>query len=550
MRRALALTFGLFFYLHALAQSKFDAILDTAIVRYQQKEFSKVTTELRPAVLPVGKHPRMAEALFVYASAAVQAKDYTGASSAFRAFDEHFPDLKSSEAWRLLETNWLLSRKKWNKAFVFATAQTNWDENEDLQNLFLNKCEGMHIDSLKLWLTKHPEWPTGNLLMMKALQSKNADRSVIEQYRKKAWKKWGRKLEVPTDSNRFNKSKYRIALLFPLELEQLKPSESGRKNQSLLNFISGFELACEAASRRDTSFSTVVYDYKRDERKLEDALNLPEMRSMDAIVGPILPKGIQVLQQFAQRNQIPVVNPLGFGVSFSSDAPLYQLTATPEAMGNSAFQLMKSKPGMQKAMVVFGTSQKDSLVASAFIKAAKAEKVPIALRRKVGKNSAANLPKYLAEAGLDSTTFVFVPNTEPIVEVQFLAALGLLQKRAIVLAPMEWLYLSNADYALFELLDVHFLGQYPKAEALANSHDFRKRYLEKTGIPAVQEAWWGFELGSMLCKELAKGKNATFFTEEVGSLGKVNGAIHLKRGNYSPFPILKIVDSLPALVEY
>lgn len=536
-----------------LGQSKFDALLDSAIQQYKRQAFQEAVATIRPIAVPVSKHTRMPEALFIYASAALQVKDFASASSAFQAFHEHFPYLNLSHEWLLLESDWCLARKKWDKALRIASLFDNWTDDDAFNNLFLNRCDNLPKDTLKSWLKKNPTWPAGNWLMVKQLEKKNSQDPAILAFRTKAWKVWNQQIATVFDSSRFLKSKFKIALLLPLELQQIKPEEVSRKNQSLLNFVSGFQMACESSKHQDSSFTTFLYDYQRSEQRLNTFLAEPELRGMDAFVGPVLPMGLETLIQLSVNSKLPVVNPIGFGVSFAGvQAPCYQLAGTPDAMAASAFRFGKSKHGITKTMVVYGTSPKDSLLARSFRIRFEKKGEKLTLFRKVGKNTAANLVKYLSDAGLDSSTFVFVPNNEPFVQVQLMAAIGLLQKKPTVLVPFDWLQLAGADYAQFEHQSIAFIGQFPVVEGLGDNLVFKKKYLDKTGIPASNEAWWGFEVGTALCRELEKGKSALFYQQH-----QLNEQAEFERtsmfqqsGDYQHFPVMRLVDGLPQQLGY
>jgi hypothetical protein len=537
----------------AFGQLRFDELLDTAMQQYKRKAFGEVVATIRPTLLPVSKQARMPEALFLSASAAIQAKDYSSAALGFQVFHEHFPSFNTSSEWILLETDWCLSRKKWSKALSVASTAENWMEDDAMSNLFLNKCQTTPTDSLKIWLAKYPTWPVANWLMAQQMLAKNASNPSIDPLKRKAWKSWNQKLSVGFDSSTWNSSKYKIGMLLPLELPQIKHSDHNRKNQALLNFITGFRMACDAQSKNDTSFTAYIYDYQRSETKLNSLLSEPEMRGMNALVGPVLPMAINNIQQFAINSNIPVVNPLGFGVNFSGTlAPCYQLAATPQALAQSALQFANSKPNISKAMVVFGTSLKDSLIAAHFKLKFTQHGGKISLFKRVGKNTAANLVKYLSEAGIDSNTFVFVPNNEPLVQVQLLATMGLLQKRPIVLVPLEWLKSPAADYAQLELQSIAFIGQYPKSEGFFENAQFREKFHEKTGLPASTEAWWGFEVGTALCQELAKGRKSSFYQPHGSDTPYADEpkAMFQKRGDFRHFPIIQLIDGLPETVSY
>jgi len=117
----------------------------------------------------------------------------------------------------------------------------------------------------------------------------------------------------------------------------------------------------------------------------------------------------------------------------------------------------------------------------------------ISLFHKVGKNSAANLPKFLKNSGIDSTGHIFAPNDEDFVKIQLPSALSILKLKTRVLTYGDWLNAPNANLDAYERL-----GFYLTEPHLLNSDNeqvntFNNHYAKQTHIWPSIIAAQGYE---------------------------------------------------------
>ncbi len=110
---------------------------------------------------------------------------------------------------------------------------------------------------------------------------------------------------------------FKVALLLPFDVENYSASEQETSNPEssfyqFMQFYGGFTLAVDSLVKNGLKIKLFVYDadQQKGTGKIEAILRKDEMKSMDLIVGPLFIHTFSVAAKFAQRYDIPIVNPL------------------------------------------------------------------------------------------------------------------------------------------------------------------------------------------------------------------------------------------------
>jgi len=108
-------------------------------------------------------------------------------------------------------------------------------------------------------------------------------------------------------------------LLIPLYLSDVPqmevdpaPDAAAQENRPLqfVQFYEGFRMALDSLKETGVSLKVTVYDEERDTLKTLKLLQDPELRNMDLIIGMLYHRNFQVVADFAEKNNIAIVNPL------------------------------------------------------------------------------------------------------------------------------------------------------------------------------------------------------------------------------------------------
>lgn len=346
-------------------------------------------------------------------------------------------------------------------------------------------------------------------------------------------------LQNQLNDKSFNKS-FNVAVFLPLDIDSKK---NQTLSQAMVDLYEGFREASFRLSEKGINLNLKVLDTKRSEAVVKKHLEDPALQEVDLIVGPVFAQGAAELAKFAQEHTIPMVNPLTNRVYWDTTNKYAILgEARWESVAERALEWSSQFTTTKKAGILYGATTPDSLIAMRVKKGLEARGLKVPLFRKIGKLSAGNLPKFLLQAELDSTSFIYCPNDDPTVMVQTIASLSAIRLRIPVLAAESWLNQGSYDLERWESSQVSFIFPHHKDPEGEPYRNFRKAYAERVKLPPSTIALQGFELLN-LCGELLAEYGQDFPKElkSVEKRGIIMGGFDYSNSSDNKYlPIVKI----------
>lgn len=112
---------------------------------------------------------------------------------------------------------------------------------------------------------------------------------------------------------------YNVALMIPLylnEIDQMNvetpPADPEAVYSSLrfIQFYEGFRIVLDSLQKSGKRFNVYIYDAIKDTNATRRLLRNPDIKKMDLIIGLLYHRNFQMVAAFAQKNNIPIVNPI------------------------------------------------------------------------------------------------------------------------------------------------------------------------------------------------------------------------------------------------
>ena len=112
---------------------------------------------------------------------------------------------------------------------------------------------------------------------------------------------------------------YNVALMMPLylnEVDQMDIDEISKSGNldcnpfQFIEFYEGFRMALDSLKKSGIYVRINVYDVLKDTAKIKKILKDPELKKMDMIIGLLYNNPFHMVEDFAQKNNIPLINPL------------------------------------------------------------------------------------------------------------------------------------------------------------------------------------------------------------------------------------------------
>lgn len=283
-------------------------------------------------------------------------------------------------------------------------------------------------------------------------------------------------------------------ILLPIGIKSNDVRVTPRANQAWLDLLESFRLATSHLADSGKYLKLHFYDLKEGPSRLETLINSGDIAGADLILGPVTGQYSPTVAAFAQRYKIPMLNPLTNKRSWAADNLYCWTTEVPvnqlgEFLAQKALKMLPSS----KVAIVYGPTAQDSIIAAGYRRVMLEAGKPVTLFHKVGKNSAANLPKFLLNSKVDSTGHIFAPNDEAFVKVQLPSALAYIKKKAQVLTVGDWLLSPEANYSSYEQLNFILADPHFAVTQKPGYSFFEKAYAKATQIWPSVIAAQGYE---------------------------------------------------------
>lgn len=346
---------------------------------------------------------------------------------------------------------------------------------------------------------------------------------------------------IPEAPKTFHKERYAVAVLLPFMLEELDASPGRKRNQIFLDFYEGIKLALDSLNERGPQISLRAYDTDKGLDHLKQILNTEELRNTDLVIGPLYPNENDIVQQFSREHQVNVVNPFSTNTGLIGDNPYaYLFQPSAETLGERAAEYLAETAGDELAMVIYGTTTKDTTQASAFLEKASELGVKVVSEIMVSKEETGKIMqilatpteydefKYPSEFTLkkDSIGSIFVATDDPLIYTKVISAIETRGDSIRVVGSENWIDDTAVAFEKYQSLGVVFTA--PNFVAIDNpgKRAFISNYMEKYGKVPSNLAQRGYEMMLFFGNQLKT--NGVYFQDGLNNAEFIPG--HLFEG--------------------
>ncbi|WP_439883409.1 ABC transporter substrate-binding protein [Pontibacter sp. MBLB2868] len=287
---------------------------------------------------------------------------------------------------------------------------------------------------------------------------------------------------------------YKVALLLPFQLNQ-DMQQTARKSQFVTDMYAGMQLAQDSLQKQGVAINLFTYDTSADTMSVKRVLDMPELKQMDLVIGPIYKSTAKVAARFAAQNNINVINPLSQDIDMvqgNSNAFLFESSVATQARqaANYAYQNFSPKT----AIILFENTKEDTTFAYYY--------------RQQFQKLGGKVKNYKKINSAQTTATAATFNGLNLQDVGHMAvfsdrmttaanATSLLQGKAPKLPLVtydKWLDINQITLRQLDDLEVYFIS--PKYVNKQNPayESFRRKYISKYNIPPSVYAYAGFEM--------------------------------------------------------
>jgi TolA-binding protein len=489
----------------------------------RQGKYDLAQEIFRPLMREIPENPFAAYAHYFSALASFKANKPNDARLTLEQLQQKHPTWPDMDQANYLTANILLAKKEYAAALVTIGKIRNESVKRDAENL------------KKYYLQQEK-----NLSLLKELQQKNAnDRIIAEVLMDKLWfsvneeeKALAKKLDTQFNFKKAAsmpvkkaeaKVAYNVAVVLPFEYNKLIAEKNGRVSPIAVDMYNGIRLAQQQLAKEDIQINLFAYDVGADADKMTAVVNMPDFQSNDLIIGPINGAAIRVAATFANQTRIGQINPITTNSQIvQNTAAAYLFQASVESQAKHVAQFARKQFAGPTAVVFYGTSSRDSLLAHVYRQKLIEAGGKVAAFRKL--STAADVPKMLAT--IDATPglgHVFITSSDQNVAINLVSSLEKREEKIPVITYSNWLDYSMLSYDQFERLQFYFISpdylDYRSEGVIA----FKQAYIQARNLIPSIYAYQGYDM--MLFFGRILKEFGTDFHNGLKSKSPVKGAI-------------------------
>lgn len=321
---------------------------------------------------------------------------------------------------------------------------------------------------------------------------------------------------------------------FNFNVACMMPFEASAQNHFIYEMYEGMKLAADSLLKSGLKISLIPYETGKDSTKILEFVKLPNVQNYDLVIGPVYANQQNSMVSFAQKNNIPIINPLSQFSSLSQSLSGYYLNMPSyETLGSQA-AIFASQNFLRhkKSVIIYGIDGGDSLSAKAYKNVYEKNGGKVLLYRRLSKFTANLLPKIMSKIPIDSIGHLAIFTSDPSLSATIFTFLetNLLEETARyktdekpdekkperkiniadipVIVTSKWLDAQAISYEQFLLHNTHFIFQEYTDDNNQETQKIASNTFIKTGLNATDYTYKGYNLmlfwGTMLGKY---GKN-------------------------------------------
>ncbi|MGV3504292.1 MAG: ABC transporter substrate-binding protein [Adhaeribacter sp.] len=499
--------------------------LDTRLANSRQLldqgKYALAMAELKPVLSSQAKYKDMPQALYLYAVAALKAQQLQEASDKVGALLQQYPNWSQKEEALFLSANLALEQKDYAKglSLLGEVKSASFDADKAaMEQAYLSRVNDKAL--LSGLLRQFPDDKALALVYADKLMAgwySPADKNTLEELVRRFdldKKKYAARAVAQ------KKGKYKVAVLLPFPLEDME-EKNLRKNQLFTDLYTGMLLARDSLAKQQIELNLFAYEAPADTNKVKAVLNLPEMASMDLIIGPVYKSAAKIISRFASQHEIVAINPLSEDASLVKNNPYqYLFRASLLTQAGKAANFAYDHFPVKSAVVVYSNSPDYIQYAQAY-KAAFEKRGGKVLAMKPVSPTSTGAGLY-ANLDFSALGHLMVASNNVSVAYSTISNLERQTQKIPLITYASWLEMPQISLKQLDDQEVYFLNPWFVDSSQETVRAFKKDYVARFQVPPSEYVYAGFDLMYYFGNILAR-HGAAFHTA-LGNEGPISGA--------------------------
>jgi len=246
---------------------------------------------------------------------------------------------------------------------VYYSKKSELPAADGLMNEYLN--DSLDIDTME---KIHYQYPNDQLIAFKTAQAIHRQSLTIRNFQLLNYlvEKFGfdkRAFGIPDIGESQMKQAYNVAVLMPFLFDSLGNTRRVERNRFVMDMYVGILEAADTLNTKGAKINILPYDTKRSKSKTQNILLLPELITMDLIIGPLFPEPSKIVNNFCYENKINMINPVSTNAAILANNPyafLFKSSTTTQAL-TAANMAIEQFSNNKTVMIIYEDNKQDSI---------------------------------------------------------------------------------------------------------------------------------------------------------------------------------------------
>ncbi len=488
------------------AQSDWSYAFEKAKQVFADGKYTLAMEMFLPVTTPDETNPYASYAQYYYGLAAYKSAKYQESRQMLLQLlnrDPNWEQHKEAE-FVLAASYWELKKFRSALAYMYPLQSDMSTSVKEMQSNYYKTIEP--LDTLIQLQRAYPkDIELASILYTKIKNTSDVKLSMLAAYLQQEYKF----TTGSSPSSYSKKSSYKVAVLLPFNIKELTYEVQKNANSYILELYQGIRLAADSLAKMGVSLSIHPYDTRTDNETIKKIIALPELKSMDLIIGPLVPYHIEVVTAFSEANKIPVINPISlnskltektnYTLLFQPVLETYAGTVAQFAYENFRFRknVDKDNSALEKKQVLifYSGEKKDSLLAFYYKDSIQKKGFKVTICSKVSNRTIGTVaPKVFGDSiSLLKTSHIFVASSDPTVASYIISQVEISKQQVPLVVKSDWLDF-NITYDQYERRMVYFMHPDYYAFYSDSYKNFLRHYLTAYKTMPTRFSHCGFEL--------------------------------------------------------
>lgn len=335
------------------------------------------------------------------------------------------------------------------------------------------------------------------------------------------------------------KDVYNVSVLMPFMVKTLSPNTDKKRNQIIIDFYEGMQLAADTLKQQGVNIDLRAYDTEGKNEKIKSILEKEELASSDLLVGPFFPEENDAVQKFSFENSINVFNPFQNNADLIQNNPYgFLLQPSFETLGRKSGEFAAKNTEKKNALIFYGQNVKDSVMAANFKVAAQANGLKVLYAYEIPNDATGRIVTILASPTeydkwkkpikftlpKDSIGSIYVASNDPLIYSKVISSVETRGDSIMVLGSETWLTQNDAvDFDKYRNLNIVFSGPNYTSFSSREYKAFLNRYIRRHGRYPEELARRGYAFMMFIGQNFKK--YGVYFQEGLLEEEKVPGVL-------------------------